>query len=321
MPSPTSAEQAARPAAYVWLDIDGEPLPFQDHDSILEALRASRVVSQHEIGRGVAGARKLVLEFEGVRFHAAFRTVDVSIRDTSVRGARRPKEHRDAAIFEAAAYRLSQLLGLGRVPPAVQRTINGEAGTVQIWMEDTRPEIELVEADALSPPDAVRFLRQKQIMDLFDSLIANTDRNQGNLLVDRNWNIWLIDHTRAFKQSSKLLHAERLANCERSLWANLRAIDDDTLRDSLGPYLKGREISELLQRRVKLVRHIQSLIDKQGKEAVLFDLRPAARSAFAVNTNSGGSSPFSRFEASALQLLACRSSFHCQPKLPKEALP
>ena len=308
MPPLTSAEQAAGPAGYVWLDVDGEPLPFQDHDSILEALRTARVVSQQEIGRGVAGARKLVLEIQGVRFHAAFRTVDVSIRDTSVRGTRRPIEHRDAAIFEAAAYQLSQLLGLGRVPPAVQRTIDGRSGTVQIWMEATRPEIELVEANALSPPDTVRFLRQKQIMDVFDSLIANTDRNQGNLLVDRNWNIWLIDHTRAFKQSSKLLHVDRLANCERSLWASLRAIDDDTLRGSVEPYLKGREISELLQRRVKLVRHIQSLIDESGEEAVLFDLRPAAPEALATATSSGGSSPFDRFEASARQLVFCRTT-------------
>ena len=35
-------------------------------------------------------------------------------------------------------------------------------------------------------------------MKMFDNLIGNPDRNMGNLIVDDDWNLFLIDHSRAF---------------------------------------------------------------------------------------------------------------------------
>jgi hypothetical protein len=265
-------QRLAAPTSYLFLDVEGRPLPFQDHATICEALRSGKVASREPIGRGVAGAERLVLEHEGVRFRAAFRTVDVKVKSEPVSGARRPKDYRDAAIFESAAYELSELLGLGRVPPAVERHIDGRAGTVQIWMEGTRPEVELLEQGALTPPDESSWRRQKQVMRVFDSLIANNDRNQGNLLIDAGWNIWLIDHTRAFKQSSELFERDKLTSCERGLWSALQGLDETVVRTRLEPYLESREIASLLRRREKLLDHLQGLIDKEGEEAVLFDL-------------------------------------------------
>jgi hypothetical protein len=269
-------QRPAAPGGYLFLDAEGRPLPFQDHAAICVALRSGEVISREPIGRGVAGAERLVLEHDGVRFRAAFRTVDVKVESEPVSGARRPKEYRDAAIFEAAAYELSELLGLGRVPPAVPRSIDGRAGTVQVWLEATRPEVELLEQGALSPPDESAWRRQKQVMRVFDSLIANNDRNQGNLLIDADWTIWLIDHTRAFKQSSELFERDKLTSCERTLWESLRSLDDETIRLRLEPYLEGREIASLLRRREKLLDHLQGLIEKQGEERVLYNLSAPA---------------------------------------------
>jgi hypothetical protein len=199
----------------------------------------------------------------------------VTVRKTAPQGIVRPrKKYRDAAIFESAAYEISELLGIGRVPPVVERSIDGQSGTVQIWMEGIRPEVVLIQGNQLHPPDVVRWKQQKQIMYLFDNLIANSDRNQGNLLIDRSWNIWFIDHTRAFKRSSTLIYRDKLTRCERQLWTSLREIDEETLRQSIDPFLESLEISKLLTRRRALIRHIQSLIDKNGEDEVLFDLRP-----------------------------------------------
>ena len=260
---------------YVWLDVNDEPLPFQDHATIQEMMRAARVVSRKKVGRGIAGVEKLVLEHEDIQFRAAFRHVDITVRKTAPQGIDQPrKKYRDAAIFESAAYELSELLGIGRVPPVVERSIDGQKGTVQIWMEAIRPEVVLIQSDQLQPPDVVRWRQQKQIMYVFDNLVANSDRNQGNLLIDRSWNIWFIDHTRAFKRSSTLIYRDKLTRCERQLWKSLRDVDEDTLRQRLDPYLERQEISKLLTRRRILIRHIQSLINKNGEEEVLFDLRP-----------------------------------------------
>lgn len=275
-PAPLPAAQPLGFEAYRWLDVEGRPLPFQDHAAIREALRSGSVVGRHEIGRGVAGAEKLVLEHEGARLHAVFRTVDAEVESEPNGGARRPMSYRDAAIFEAAAYELSELLGIGWVPPAVARSIGGTDGTVQIWMERTTAEVELVDQSKLAPPDPGRWNRQKEIMCVFDSLIANNDRNQGNLLIDANWNIWLIDHTRAFNRSSELADRDSITRCERGLLASLQALDEPTIRGRMKPYLKRREIHALLLRRGKLVRHLEKLIEERGENAVLFDLTAAA---------------------------------------------
>ena len=267
------AEQPPQPGTYVWLDVDGQPLPFQSHDTIRDVMRSASVVSREEIGRGVAGVERLVLEHENARFHAAFRHVDRNVRAESP-GSRRAKKYRDAAIFEPAAYELSELLGLGRVPPVVERRIGTQDGTLQIWMEGTLAEDELIAADKLQPPDVKRWLRQKQILYVFDNLIANTDRNQGNILIDDSWTIWFIDHTRGFDRSARLPYPKKVTECERKLWTSLRELDEDTLRQRLEPYLESKEISTLLSRQKKLIDHIQKLIDKKGEDAVLFDLPP-----------------------------------------------
>jgi len=270
------AEQPTPPGDHLWLDVDGQPLPFQDHATIQDVMREARVVSRRPIGRGVSGTEKLLLEHAETRFHAAFRKVDLRVREPSSGGMERPKSFRDAAIFERAAYEVSHLLGISRVPPVVERRIGGRNGTVQIWVEETRTEVELREQERLLPPDLVRWDQQRQIMYAFDCLIANFDRNEGNVLLDRSWNMWFIDHTRAFKRSSALLYRNRLTACERRLWDSLREMDEDVLRQRLEPYLERRDISNLLKRRLKIIRHIQGLIDKHGEDAVLFDLRPPA---------------------------------------------
>lgn len=54
----------------LWLDVSGEPLPFQDHHTIREVMASARVISREKVGRGVAGIEKLLLEHDGIRFHA-----------------------------------------------------------------------------------------------------------------------------------------------------------------------------------------------------------------------------------------------------------
>jgi hypothetical protein len=271
----TEAEQPFGLDGYVWLDIDGQVLPFQEHAAIMDAMLSATVIGREPTERGVAEVEEIVLENEEIRFRAAFRSVDVTKRVAqSGSMKRRPKEYRDAAIFESAAYALSELLGIGRVPPVVERSVGKKDGTVQIWMEETLPEVVLVERGILEPPDALRWARQKQIMYVFDNLIANTDRNQGNLLIDRSWNIWLIDHTRAFKRSSSLIYEDKIMGCERRLWQSLLEIDDETIRQRVEPYLESQEISNLLRRRKKLVSYIEKLIKKRGEGAVLFDVGP-----------------------------------------------
>ncbi len=271
-----AAQSTPHPADYRYLDIDGKPLPFQDKATILRALRTGEIIERKQMSRGVAKNLKLVLEFkddrfEGpVRFRAVMRLINAAEKEKTG-SPRMFVEYRDSHIFEAAAYELSEILGIGRVPPTAMRVLNQVGSTVQIWMEGTTPEDIMLEEGRLRPPDRPSWWKQKGIMWVFDALIANTDRNQGNLLVDKDWNLWLIDHTRAFRETSVLFDVEHLELCERSLWRALQETDDETIRTRLGPYLTSAEMTKLFLRKQKLIKHFKKRIKKFGEEKVLYD--------------------------------------------------
>ena len=52
---------------------------------------------------------------------------------------------------------------------------------------------------------------------LFDQLIYNVDRNLGNLVIDKSWTVWMIDHSRAFRLFDKLKTPGNLTKCDRQL--------------------------------------------------------------------------------------------------------
>ena len=69
-------------------------------------------------------------------------------------------------------------------------------------------------------------------MKMFDDLIGNSDRNKGNLIVDADWHIFLIDHSRAFVTDMKL--PQELQNIDRKLWERMLALDEPALKTSMG---------------------------------------------------------------------------------------
>ncbi len=261
------------PTDYVYLDAEGGPLPFQDKATILEALRTGDIIERETMSRGVAKNIKLLIEYKDVRFKAVMRLIDVSEKEKTG-SPRMVVKYRDSCIFEVAAYELSEILGIGRVPPTALRVLNQADGTVQIWMEGMAPEDIMVKEGRLKPPNKSKWWKQKAIMWVFDALIANTDRNQGNLLIDKNWNLWLIDHTRAFRETSVLFDVEHLDLCERRLWTALLETDDETIRKRLEPYLTSAELTKLFLRKQKLIKHYKKRIKKYGEEKILYDFNP-----------------------------------------------
>ena len=109
-----------------------------------------------------------------------------------------------------------------------------------------------------------------QSLRIWDNLIFNADRNTGNFLIDPNWGVWFVDHTRAFQTRRDLRNLESITFCERLMWERLRTLTDDEIVTRLAPYLDGREIGALLKRRERIVKHIQSLIQEKGESAVIF---------------------------------------------------
>ena len=268
-PSPLVSPTAS---AGMWLGPEGEPLPFTSDEEVEEFLRTARVVRVRGIAQGITLPQKVLLEKNGFRMHAIFQDVNEEKSVVTFATGRTELNFRDSYLFEIAAYQLSRLLGLDNVPPAVPRRIHGKKGSLRVWVENAMTD-RIRQKRKITPPDIRRWNKQIYVMRTFDELIYNTDRNMGNLLIDANWKLWMIDHTRAFRRFSDLNNPEALVKCERNLWEKLRTLDDVTVKHRLKKFLRPTEIKALLKRRDKLVEHIQHLIQERGEERVLYTFK------------------------------------------------
>ncbi len=259
---------------YVWLDIHGEPLPFQSDAEIEDFLRTAEVTDSEVLGEGITMPRRVVLSRDGVSAHALFKDVDVNRNKVSERTCGRRHfylDWRDSHVYDNAAYVIDRMLGINHVPPAVSRRIGGSTGTMIIWIEGTMTESKR-RKKGLLPPDLATWNRQMQIMQIFNNLIAKRDVNPGNTLVDAGWRVWFIDSTRAFGNTDDLLCETYIRSCDRELFERLQSLDPDRVRQELTPYLQPSEISALLKRRDKIEALLLDLMDQRGADAVIFDM-------------------------------------------------
>jgi hypothetical protein len=166
------------------------------------------------------------------------------------------------------------LLGLDNVPPSVARRFRTEDAAFTWWVDDVLMDEEGRMKKKQKPPDAAYWNSQVQIMRVFDELIANTDRNAGNMLIDADWKLWLIDHSRAFRTAGELTRPASVRRCERTLLERMRGLTRASMDEQLDKFLTPYEIGAILKRRDRLV----ALIDGLGP-AGLYDLRRPKASA------------------------------------------
>lgn len=275
--SPAAAARAEEPHFRMrpdrpYLGPDGDPLPFASDDEVLEFLRTAEVVDRTRVGKGINNPERLVLEKDGIRARAVWRVVDVEARNKAV-GGRYYFLFRDNYLHECAAYLVSRVFDLGMVPPVVPRRIDRSDGTLQLWIEDTVDE----SLASFRPSHPLEWGRQVSEMHLFDNLVANVDRNAGNLLVDRAENLWLIDHTRAFQVGTFLVAEDRVRWVSRRAWKRLKEVTEEEIQEATHAYLDrarlggGGRFRAMQKRREEIVRILQERIDAHGEDTVLFD--------------------------------------------------
>jgi hypothetical protein len=262
---PVDREERAVP---LWLDPDGEPLPFNSVQEVLDFLATAKVMGSQTLGTGITLPRKLLLERDGVRAHAIFHTVAIEKRRERLRGGKVVRFFRDHYANNVAAFELSRMLGMSNVPPAVVRKIGRDKGSVQLWIENSKTETERRQ-EKIVPPGDWRLTAKDMLV--FDNLAHNIDRNQGNILYDADWNLWFIDHTRCFSRIKQLPSPGRVRRCSRRLWQALQDLDEEEVRRRLKPYLGIYEIKGLLARRELLIDLIEERIATTGEGFVIFD--------------------------------------------------
>ncbi len=241
-------------------------------------LLEARLVRVRDAGSGITPSQRATLSLDGVEHDAHVQAIDEG-RAMAVLDDGPPElDFRDSYKNNVAAYRLDRLLGLGMVPVSVVRVFRGRSAAFTWWVDHVQmDERERLKKNA-QPPNASRWTREVGAVRVFDHLIYNADRHPGNLLIDRDWRIWMIDHSRAFKIFKTVEHAERLGQrCARRLLDALRRLDRATLLAKTEDVLSAGQVEALLARRDQIVAHFDARIAELGEAVVLYDLPPRGR--------------------------------------------
>jgi hypothetical protein len=235
-----------------------------------EFLLTAKVVERKHLSMGITNSERAVLDKGNLRHDAHIQSVDISktffqtIQGTEV-------NFRDCYKFDVAAYELDKLLNLNMVPVTVERKV-GDMAAVTWWVDDTLMTELVRKKKKMEPPNQHYWNQQMYICRVFDQLIYNTDRNLGNLVISKDWKVWMIDHTRAFRTMKDLQSPKNLVQCDRQLLGKLRELNKQVLTEKMQKYLTPIEIEGLLARRDKIVKFFDEQIAQKGEAAVLFDL-------------------------------------------------
>lgn len=222
------------------------------HAEIEEFLRSAPFVKIEEVPIGVTRPKRGYFEPGGLVASAAWKLLPPG----------RPAGYWESYKSEIAAYELDKLLGLGMVPPAVEKRWKGDLGAAVLWLSPVRSWRQVENL-----PKPQKWGRIAVRMKMFDNLICNTDRNAGNLLVDEDWNLYLIDHSRAFITDKKLVSL--MTRVDREMWEKMLALDEPTLRAALGKWIDRGSIRAMLRRRDAMKTVVDALVAKLGEAAYI----------------------------------------------------
>ncbi len=166
---------------------------------------------------------------------------------------------------EIAAYRLDRVLQLDMVPPTIERRVEGDLMSAQLWVENTRT-LKKVQELKLAAPDSEAWNRQTYRQTVFDDLIGNIDENAGNLLFDPVWNFIKVDCSRCFTDTMK--RPFELKRIDRPFYERVKALDEAVLNRELGPWLERGTMGALLARQKAIITAFEKLAREKGEAQV-----------------------------------------------------
>ena len=239
-------------------------------EQMKEFLLRAKVTKEKQTTKGITAPSRLTMT-DGVLTHdAGFQTIDESKNKMEFAAGGSEVNFRDSYKYNIAAYELACLIGLGQMMPVtVERKIGGRTGSLTWWLKVQMDEVDRMKKK-ITPPYPDNWNAQMHRIRVFTQLVFDTDRNLTNLLIDPDWNLYMIDFSRAFRLHHQLKNEKDLVKCDRALLENLRKLDGAQVEQSTKQYLNKSEIKAILARRDKIVVHFEKLIAQKGEKEVLY---------------------------------------------------
>lgn len=234
-------------------------------------LLTAKMVSSRAAGDGITNSQIATFTDGTVTHDVHIQTIDefkMVVRTQNMSEV----NFRDTYRYNIAAYRLAMLLGMDNVPMSVERNINRKLASVTWWIDDVLMSERERSKKNDEGPDASRYAMQVHLRRVFDELIQNRDRNLGNIVWTKDWKMWLIDHTRAFRLGEDLVNPALLQRCDQALCAALKTLTVDRVKTAVGRSLMSNEVEALVARADKIVKHFDALVAKNGEGRVMYTL-------------------------------------------------
>lgn len=245
-------------------------------EEIEEFLQTAEIVRFEDVGEGVTAPVKLYLKKGDVERKAVWKNP-----------SGKQMGFLEGWQYEVAAFRLDKLLELNMVPPTVEREFKGKRGSLQFWVESKYSLLKIMEQNIPFPASKQHQLdNMKYMTRAWDSLIANEDRTQQNILYTEDWRTILIDHSRSFRSSKKFTEnlmfgkngiqksaAGRpflFRRLPRTFLEKVKSLTFEGIQQAVGPCLDDNEIKAILARKTLLLKEIDDMIKEQGEEKVLY---------------------------------------------------
>ena len=232
-------------------------------------LQNARVVSSHDIGKGITRPVRVTLSDGTTTHDAGFSAVDeheaimrfqsgrteLDFVDSykyrsppTARGAPRPRRH-DARHRRARA--------------------QSPQGLAHWWVDDVK--FDEGTALKLKASRRIRGVEPADVPDaVFTQLVADEDRNTENVLITSDWKLWMIDFTRAFRRNKQLIAPGDVTRCDRQLLEKLKALTKEQVAASTKPFIGGAEVDALMARRDAIVALIEKQVAARGEAQVLY---------------------------------------------------
>ena len=218
-----------------------------------EFLLKAKVVKTEHSKKGVTDTIRATLSDGAITHDASIQRIDDTKHNYETPTGNE-LVFRDTYKYNIAAYKLDKLLGTNMIPPYVERSYQGSKGSFSWWVDDVQMDEETRQKKKMQSPDITSWYHQMHVVNVFSQLIYNTDLNMTNLLIDKGWNIWMIDFSRSFRSNTNLLDSKLLLECDNDLLAKMKQLNEATLNKELGNYVEGLGIKGLLARRDKIVK-------------------------------------------------------------------